>query len=139
LYDTDPSNGCMKVIPGSHKAVLEHAGELKESDVLAQALASSEVNESQAVDLGLKAGEMSLHTDALVHCSEANTSNRIRCGMTMRVCSPDVKADLGTWPFFCWIRLRGTDPGGLNPRHDPPTGELIPTGYNQFRGVNADP
>jgi hypothetical protein len=137
LYDTDASNGCMKVIPGSHKAVLEHAGELKSSDVLAQALTPSEIDESQAIDFDLKAGEMSLHTDALAHCSEANTGDRIRCGMTMRVSSPDVKADLEAWPTFSWARLRGTDPGELNPCFGPPTGEVIPTGYNQFSGVNA--
>ena len=131
LYDTDHTNACMKVIPGTHKALLAHHGELKESDVLALALTPDEIDADAAVDIDLKAGEMSLHTDALIHGSEANDSNRMRCGMTMRVCSADVKADLEKWPFFHWIRLRGTDPGDLNPRHDPPEGEIIPTGYNQ--------
>ena len=132
LWDTDASNGCMKVVPGTHQRLLEHGAQARETDVLQVAVAPKDINEHDAVDIDLKAGEMSLHTDALVHGSHANDSDRMRCGMTMRVGTPDVSVDHAEWPLFHWIRLRGTHPGDQNPRLDPPQAERVPTGYNQF-------
>ena len=43
----------------------------------------------------LKAGEVSLHSDLLLHGSEANHSDRRRCGLTLRYCAADVRAGLG--------------------------------------------
>jgi ectoine hydroxylase-related dioxygenase (phytanoyl-CoA dioxygenase family) len=43
LFDTDASNGCMRVIPGTHERLLEHGGELEKGDVLAQALTPEEI------------------------------------------------------------------------------------------------
>ena len=43
----------------------------------------------------LKAGEASLHSDSLLHGSEANTSSRRRCGLTLRYTAGDVRAYLG--------------------------------------------
>jgi ectoine hydroxylase-related dioxygenase (phytanoyl-CoA dioxygenase family) len=50
---------------------------------------------SEPVDVELKAGEISLHSDLLLHGSEANQSSRRRCGLTLRYCPPDVRAGLG--------------------------------------------
>jgi len=47
------------------------------------------------VDVELKAGEISLHSDLLLHGSEANRSDRRRCGLTLRYCAADVRAGLG--------------------------------------------
>ena len=44
------------------------------------------------VDVELKAGEMSLHSDLLLHSSKANLSSRRRCGTTLRYCAADVRA-----------------------------------------------
>ena len=38
---------------------------------------------------------MSIHADLLLHGSEANDSDRRRCGLTLRYCAADVKAHLG--------------------------------------------
>ncbi len=135
LYDTDTSNGCMQVIPGTHKTKLSHEGDRKDTDVLEHALSLDEINIQDAVDIDLKAGEMSLHSDALVHGSGPNGSDRLRCGITMRVSSPDVKADLSVWPFFRWIQLRGDDPFNNNPKMQPPTQNNVPSGYNQHESV----
>jgi ectoine hydroxylase-related dioxygenase (phytanoyl-CoA dioxygenase family) len=40
----------------------------------------------------LHAGQVSVHSDLLLHGSEANTSTRRRCGLTLRYCSADVRA-----------------------------------------------
>ena len=73
------------------------------------------IDEAKAEYLTLKAGEISLHDDNLVHGSAANTSNRRRCGLTMRFCTTDVKADLSIWPSFQSILMRGVDEHRLNP------------------------
>ena len=81
--------------------------------------------------LNLKAGEMSLHTDALLHGSEPNNSNRQRCGITMRFSPTNVKADLNIWPFFSTQLSRGIDTYKLNPIAPIPKGEATPSGRFQ--------
>jgi len=51
---------------------------------LNQELLKTEYDESKAVDLVLKRGQISLHDVFLVHGSEPNTSPNPRRGMTMR-------------------------------------------------------
>jgi len=40
----------------------------------------------------LTAGQMSIHSDLLLHGSGANESDRRRCGLTLRYCTADVRA-----------------------------------------------
>jgi non-heme Fe2+,alpha-ketoglutarate-dependent halogenase len=40
----------------------------------------------------LEAGQASLHSDLLLHGSEANDSDKRRCALTLRYCTPDVQA-----------------------------------------------
>jgi non-heme Fe2+,alpha-ketoglutarate-dependent halogenase len=49
----------------------------------------------EPVDVELKAGEASIHSDLLLHGSEANASDRRRCGLTLRYTPGDVRAYLG--------------------------------------------
>ena len=74
--------------------------------------------------LVLKAGEVSLHSDWILHGSEPNLSDRRRCGFAMRFLSPDVKAFNG-WNVHS-IVCRGTDPSGHWANHPRPEGDLIP-------------
>jgi non-heme Fe2+,alpha-ketoglutarate-dependent halogenase len=111
IDDADRENGCMQVIPRSH---LQGHLKWKESDesehnVLTQTIENVE-SFSQPVDIELKAGEMSLHSDLLVHGSLPNRSIRRRCGLTLRYCPPDVRA------YWDWnkpsIICRGKDVSG---------------------------
>jgi len=96
IDDADVGNACMRYIPGSHH--LGHLtytlGENDDSNVLNQTVEGAE-QLGQPVDVELRAGEISLHSDLLLHGSEANQSNRRRCGLTLRYCPADVRADLG--------------------------------------------
>jgi non-haem Fe2+, alpha-ketoglutarate-dependent halogenase len=47
------------------------------------------------LEVELQAGEFPLHSDLLLHGSEANTSTQRRCGLTLRYCAADVRAPLG--------------------------------------------
>jgi phytanoyl-CoA dioxygenase PhyH len=96
IDDADTENSCMRFIPGSHLlGPLPHlpSGE-NEDNVLDQTVVDPTVIGSP-VDNVLRAGEISLHSDLLLHGSEANQSDRRRCGLTLRYCAADVRASLG--------------------------------------------
>ena len=86
IDDANTTNGCLKLIPGSHKKdeLLEHETNPDPNLTLNQEVLSSEFDESRSVDLVLEAGQMSLHDVRMVHGSEANTSPYPRRGMTLR-------------------------------------------------------
>ena len=86
IDDSTTENGCLRVIPGSHHGQkLRAHRKLDTGDaVLNQELLESEYDLSQAADLVLKAGQMSLHDVYLLHGSEPNFSPRPRRGMTLR-------------------------------------------------------
>ena len=79
-------NGCLRVIPGSHKN--RHLGphDYNGADGLSLPLElkSDEYDESFAENIVLRAGQISLHDVYLVHGSEPNRSERSRRGMTLR-------------------------------------------------------
>ena len=96
IDDADRGNACMKYIPGTH--VLGHLTyQLTEQDaanVLNQTVPDIE-KYGEPVYVELKAGEASVHSDLLLHGSDANESSRRRCGLTLRFTPGDVKAYLG--------------------------------------------
>lgn len=86
LTVSDPANGCMRVIPGSHKqGLLEHEN-VQDPNLLNKRgeRLRMDVDESQAVDVVLKPGEMSLHHTNIVHGSNPNTSDGPRIGFIVR-------------------------------------------------------
>ena len=96
IDDSSVENACMRFIPGTH-----HLGHLTyklsendEANVLNQTVPGAETL-GQPVNVELKAGEMSIHSDLLLHGSEANQSTRRRCGLTLRYCPASVRAELG--------------------------------------------
>ena len=111
IDDADRENACMKFIAGS-----QHVGHLtfrpsnpEEHNVLNQSIDNAE-QYGEVVWDELSAGEVSLHSDLLLHGSEANLSNRRRCGITLRYCATDVRAGLG-WNEKGVI-VSGSDPSG---------------------------
>ena len=96
IDDADAENSAMRFIPGTHDK-----GEME-----VQAIGEDAVfhKEAAGVDkLGepftntLKAGQMSMHADMLVHGSLPNTSDRRRCGLTLRYCPPSVEITDPAW------------------------------------------
>ena len=76
------------------------------------------------VPFELKAGEISLHSDLLVHGSEPNRSTRRRSGLTMRYASVDVKALAPLWRTAA-VLCRGQDPEGNWANVPRPDGESV--------------
>ena len=76
-------NGCLRVIPGSHRNadLLPHGTEDRTDVVLNQKVRDGEFDSTQAVDVELQAGQMSLHDVFMIHGSNANRSDRRRAGL----------------------------------------------------------
>jgi hypothetical protein len=110
--DSDRENGCMQVIPGTH--TLGHLefdlSGAEDNSVLPQKIKGIE-RYGDPVCFELKAGEISLHADMLVHGSEANRSDRRRCGLTVRYASTAVRSLDDNWNKNS-ILCRGADPEG---------------------------
>lgn len=111
IDDAAVENACMRFIPGTHRLghLTYQLKEDDESNVLNQTVEGAE-DFGDPVNVELRAGEMSLHSDLLLHGSEANRSNRRRCGLTLRYCPADVRAGLG-WNAKGVI-VSGRDPSG---------------------------
>jgi ectoine hydroxylase-related dioxygenase (phytanoyl-CoA dioxygenase family) len=86
LDRSDTCNGCLRVIPRSHtgKVLHDHLHEDRSDVVLNQRMADGTFDETDAVDLVLEPGEMSLHDVYMVHGAAANRSPRRRAGVALR-------------------------------------------------------
>tara|TARA_A200000113_G_scaffold32255_1_gene26757 strand:+ start:144 stop:983 length:840 start_codon:yes stop_codon:yes gene_type:complete len=129
VYDTDKENGAMKVVSGSHKKGsngFKHHTNNASHLVLDQEVSEDQIDQDNIVYMDLKAGEISLHNDALLHGSDPNNSDRRRCGITMRFSPTNVKGNLNEWPFFETQLARGIDSFKLNPIAQIPRGEATP-------------
>jgi hypothetical protein len=105
IDDADRGNACMKFIPGSHRYghLTYKMSEDSESNILDQTVENAE-GIGQPVYDELEAGECSVHSDLLLHGSEANNSERRRCGLTLRYTAADVVAGLGWFEKGIWVR-----------------------------------
>ena len=87
LTPSNPANGCMRAIPGSHRlGLLDHDNIHDDPNLLNRRgeRLRMDVDESQAVDIVLRPGEMSLHHTNIVHGSKPNGSNGPRIGFIVR-------------------------------------------------------
>jgi len=120
--DVDEENAAMKVIPGSHRAgLLKHSRSSDTESVLTLECEGGQFREDAAVSLNLRAGQVSIHNDKLVHGSGANHSSRRRAGLTIRYSSTEVKCDLAVNPHFTTYLCRGVDRYRHNPVGTVPT------------------
>ena len=94
IDDSDVGNGSMRVIPGSHRhGIVTHATSERAGNQLSinQEIPDGLVDSSSAVDVVLRAGQISIHDGHLFHASQPNRSHRRRCGMTVRFIRPNVR------------------------------------------------
>ncbi len=112
IDDADSENANMRLIPRSHLQghLTYRKSEVHEDNVLNQTVDNPETYGDDPIDITLKAGGASVHSDLILHGSEANQSDRRRCALTLRYCAADVRAHLG------WndkgIVVRGADASG---------------------------
>jgi len=85
----DPStrdNGCLRVIPGSHRSgqCHPHLHEDRQDLVLQQRADETTFDARQAVDLELQPGQMSMHDVYMIHGARVNHSTQRRTGVALR-------------------------------------------------------
>lgn len=78
------ANGCLRVIPGSHKKMARHEWTNRLGKAFGRTLASDAFDEADAVDVALEAGQMMLFHPRLIHGSHPNVSEEERLGFTIR-------------------------------------------------------
>jgi len=98
--------GCMSMIPGSHKNnIRPHADTFAEDNILTRGQVVQNVDESKAVDLILKPGQLSLHHGEIVHGSQPNLSNDRRIGFALQSYMPNsIRQHIGK---NMWLPVRG--------------------------------
>ncbi|HUL08650.1 MAG TPA: phytanoyl-CoA dioxygenase family protein [Candidatus Acidoferrum sp.] len=85
LDDATTENGCMRFLPGSHRAGRSYRHRADERpDVALDLSIDDDLGFSAARDVVLAAGQMSLHDVFVVHGSNANRSTKRRAGVAIR-------------------------------------------------------
>ena len=112
--DSDIANGCMQVIPGTHRSgIAPHAKSARAGNLLSinQEIPDEHVDKSKVVHLELKAGQLSLHAGQVFHASHPNTSQRRRCGLTVRFIPPNARQVVLNSTGQQWqpLLMRGAD------------------------------
>ncbi len=125
IDDADEGNAAMRFIPGTHDK-----GEIETSDMGADSVFHKGIAEAERYGApfvnALKAGQISLHADMLVHGSEINRSTRRRCGLTLRYCAPESRITDPDWAKGVEaIIARGDDPTGHWRHHPRPENDDI--------------
>jgi ectoine hydroxylase-related dioxygenase (phytanoyl-CoA dioxygenase family) len=102
------ATGCMQMIPGSHQhAILEHEDTYAEDNILTRGQVAKGIDETAAVDLLLKPGQMSLHHAKVAHGSRPNISAQRRVGFAMQsYMPPHVEQIVGS---NLWLDVRGVN------------------------------
>ena len=133
-------NGCLQVIPGSHRSrtLARHQYNPSENLTLHEELVETEFDSTIAKNIVLERGQISLHDVYLMHGSQPNLTDKNRCGMTMRMMPTTSHYDrtvaaeqdkvrsrrYGTKIKFSEnpvLLMRGIDRCGKNEFHDPVT------------------
>jgi len=135
LKPSMPSNGCLCVVPGTHKQpALPHRDTYAPDNALSrgQDIAVA-VDENHAVDVCLEPGEISLHHVWTVHGSKANTSDVPRIGLAIRYVAADVKQESPTRPLA--ILARGRDRYGNFELQPAPNEDTVPADGGQHAEI----
>ncbi|MEV6050421.1 phytanoyl-CoA dioxygenase family protein [Streptomyces sp. NPDC052107] len=133
IDESTTENGCLRMIPGSHKLPL-YPPNLRTDEpnmLFSEAdtnLVSRWVAEQGVVDIELNPGDVSIHHPHLLHCSEANTSPKRRCGLDIGYISASTRIE-SQGLYLDPVLVRGKPVDGVNtyrklPRYTPD--ETIP-------------
>ena len=105
LTASDRSNGCVRIVPTSHRDDLPHAETFADDSVLSRGQEIAvEVDEATVHDLVLEPGEMSIHHIGMVHGSNANVSDHPRIGLAVRFIAPEVEHSGDDRPWGMLVR-----------------------------------
>lgn len=134
LTPSVPENGCMRVVPGTHKSQVPHADTFAESNLLSRGQEIAvEVDLAQAVDVVLQPGQMSLHHVLIVHGSEPNRSDMRRVGFAIRYVPTHVSQSSGIRESA--LLVRGVDEFGNFDHETAPEADMHPAAVARHKVV----
>jgi ectoine hydroxylase-related dioxygenase (phytanoyl-CoA dioxygenase family) len=86
VFDSLRTNGCLQFLPGSHaaKQAGNHIWQEGDDLIFGVTVDKNEVDESKAVDVELRAGEMVLFDIFTIHGARHNLGEKPRAGYTLR-------------------------------------------------------
>lgn len=135
IDDADAENAAMRFIPGTHDK-----GALAVQTTGDEAVFHKETAGADALGApftnALKAGQVSLHADMLVHGSLPNGSNRRRCGLTLRYCPPSVAITEPAWAKGVEAILCRGDAGAWTTHPRPDNDDITKTSSPHVVGNN---
>jgi phytanoyl-CoA hydroxylase len=104
IDDATVENGCVHVLPGTHKQLLPHR---TFDGPQSLGLLAEDMDTSGEIPVPLKAGSAMFHHSCLIHRSFPNRSDRGRRGL-VTIYLPSSLRFVETWNFqYGWKRLRG--------------------------------
>jgi ectoine hydroxylase-related dioxygenase (phytanoyl-CoA dioxygenase family) len=126
-------NGCMRFVPGSHaKKVVPHVDSFAQDNLLTRGQEIAvEVDEASAVDVVLRAGQVSLHHGHMFHASGPNATNSRRIGAALRYIAPSMKQISGDKLLVSHVS--GKDDYGHFDVAPPPAGRLLDEDFERVR------
>jgi hypothetical protein len=125
IDDVDADNAAVQFVPGSHLdgPIVHEALDPDGTRVLTRRATGMDERPGRFTN-ALRAGQVSLHSDLLLHGSDANRSSRRRAGLTLRYAAADVRLLDGydSWRASAVHVLDG-DPSGFWPHRERPDGD----------------
>ncbi len=103
-------NGCMRVMPGTHKGdVLHHEDRYHDDNMLTRGQEITEgVDDARAVFMPPEPGQMSIHNYRAAHASGPNRGADRRIGVSMHFMPVETEQVVGAWDSAALVR--GHDP-----------------------------
>ncbi len=126
IGDVSQENGAMRFISGSHKhELMAHRDTFGTENQLTRGQELEvEVDESRAVTVELRSGEISIHHGRLFHASGPNLSGKRRIGIALRYITPSVSQVVGRTDYA--LLVRGEDRFGHFLKEPGPAFDLEP-------------
>ncbi|MFP2996607.1 phytanoyl-CoA dioxygenase family protein [Spongiivirga sp. MCCC 1A20706] len=109
IDNSNISNGCMGVVPGTHNNGFSEYEEVAdvENSTFSTEIKKGTFNLNDVVWFELQKGQYSVHDARIIHGANANTSENRRCGYTMRYFALDMKFDASHNPNHKLYHARG--------------------------------
>ena len=138
LSDVTVESGCMKFIPGSHQhKLLPHRDTFDADNLLSRGQeVAVEVDENDAVNVILKAGQVSLHHGRIFHASGPNRSAQDRIGLVFRYLTPSVRQMVSKRDYA--MMMRGIDSVGNWIHVAPPTRNFATADLSLHERIKQD-
>jgi len=128
-------NGCMRVIPGSHRMGRYEHHEITVRNGLFRRpeQIDVDVDDTQAIDVELAPGEFSLHHSSIIHGSNPSFSGPRRVGFVVRFVTPAFQQRKNPRPA---VRVRGSADSGSIPLAEPPA-ESGENAFHKWREMTS--